>query len=98
MTGWQRYTTVAFYLTALLLGWEAAQFATVSVLHSISIGYGIVWAILSGQLILAGFGVTLFFLFLGRNEGRSDLGAAGVALTSAIVACSTWLVMTIATG
>lgn len=95
-TAGQWYTAIVFYLTALVLGWKACQFATVSVLQSISTGYGIVWAILAVQLILAGFGGALFFIFRGRDTGRRDLGAAGVALTVAIVAAAAWLIMSIA--
>lgn len=95
-TAGQWYTAVVFYLTALVLGWKASQFATVSVLQSISTGYGIVWAILSVQLILAGFGGSLYFIFLGRDTGQRDLGAAGVTLTAAIVTAAAWFIMTVA--
>lgn len=95
-TAGQWYTTVLFYLTALVLGWKASQFATVAVLQSIGTGYGIVWAILGVQFILAGFGGALYFIFLGRDTGQRDLGAAGVALTAAIVTAAAWLIMTVA--
>jgi hypothetical protein len=96
LTGGQKYATVMFYLASLVLGWKAAQFATVAVLESVYTGYGIVWAVLSVQLFLAGFGASLYFMFTGRSTRRADLGAAGVALSAAIVAAACWVIMQVA--
>lgn len=95
MTAGQTFTAVIFYLVALVLGWKASQFATVSVLQTIATGNGLVWAILSAQVILAGFCGALCFILMGR-KGRGDLSAGGVALTAAIAAAAAWFIMGIA--
>jgi hypothetical protein len=96
MTAGRVYTAIVFYLVAAVLGWKGAQFATVSVLQAMSTGYGLVWAILSVQLIIGGFLGALYFMFLGRDTGRRDLAAAGSALTASIVAGCAWLIMGVA--
>lgn len=93
LTGGQRYTILAAYLAASILWWKTVQFATVTILNALTVGYGIVWAAIAAQLAIAGVVVIIYITVRGRDSGHlygAALGSLGVSLFSSGLA---WAVM-----
>lgn len=93
MNSIERYTILVAYVGMTALWFKTSQFAAVTVIDALAVGYGLAWAAVAAQIVLAGIAAIVYLISRGAREERPYQAALLSLGVSVLASGLAWAIM-----